>query len=298
MEYTRVDLSKYIVISIWFGCNNNCSICMLSGLKSKLSPIGFDNFKRIVTDIANTREFESLILSGADVTTFKDLDKYIQFAASLGYFKKIQIQTNGRRLSDKKYLKYLIDCGVNEFFLSIQGLEKMHDTITQNLGSFRETMNGIKNLEEFDVNVISNTVLTKNNIKDIPMLFKTLAEKKISEIHMWNFFPMENTSPENLMVDLKTVIQLLPDLYNAIGPSGKPLVLKSFPECLPIKDPGFFDNFFPVTVLPDEFWRKFSECGFGICCHRDACKLKSCWGLSKAYIEQFGDEQDLLSPVR
>ena len=163
MTYDRIDLSKYIVISIWFGCNNNCSICMLSGMKRSLPVIGFDRFKEILSDVMNDRGFENLILSGAEVTTFDDLDRYIQFAASLGWFKKIQIQTNGRRLSDKKYLKHLIDCGVNEFFISIHGFEEVHDSITRTRGAFKETMRGLKNLEAFDVNVISNTVLTKTN---------------------------------------------------------------------------------------------------------------------------------------
>jgi tRNA A37 methylthiotransferase MiaB len=75
MTYARVDLSKYIVISIWFGCNNHCTICMLSDMKKELPPIGFDKFKKVLIDIRNESRFENLILSGAEVTTFDDLDR-------------------------------------------------------------------------------------------------------------------------------------------------------------------------------------------------------------------------------
>ena len=299
MTYARVDLSKYIVISIWFGCNNNCTICMLSDMKKELSPIGFDKFKKVLIDIRNEGRFENLILSGAEVTTFDDLDKYVQFAQSLGWFKKIQIQTNGRRLSDNKYLKHLIDCGINEFFISIHGLEEVHDAITRTRGSFRETLEGIHNLEAYPVNVITNTVLTKLNYQDVVPLMSSLCHTAASEIHLWNFYPMERTDTRDLVVSMKDFVALLRKILPTLKAARKPLVLKSFPECLSMGEPGFFDSGYPVTVLPDMFWRKFSESGFGMCIyrHRDECKAWECWGLSSAYIQKYGDERDFLSPI-
>ena len=297
MPYNKIDLSKYIVISVWFGCNNNCIICMLSGLKKKLPAIGYERFKKVLIDIKNHGRFENLILSGAEVTTFDELGKYVQFAASLGWFKKIQIQTNGRRLSDKDYLKHLIDCGVNEFFISIHGLNEIHDTTTRTPGSFKESVEGLKNLAEFDVNVISNTVLTKRNYNNISHFVEFLAQEKVSEIHLWNYFPMERTDSKDLVVSMKNFVVVLPEILSIAKSWGKALVLKSFPECLSTGEPEFFDSLFPVTLLPDRFWMEFSECGFGTCIYRDKCKARECWGLSSAYVQKYGDERDLLSPI-
>ena len=299
MTYTRVDLTQYVVISICFSCNNDCSICMLSGLKRKFPAIGFDRFKKVIIDIVNSGRFENLILSGAEVTTFNDLDKYVQFAASLGWFKKIQIQTNGRRLSKKGYLRHLIDCGVNEFFISIHGLDDVHDAVTRTSGSFDELAAGLKNLEAYDVNVISNTVLTKTNLHDMARLMTFLSNERISEIQLWNFFPMERTDTRDLVVSMKDFTEVLPEILSIVKRAGKPLVLKSFPECLSMGEPGFFDSLFPVTVLPDVFWRKFSESGFGTCIYRqrEECKAWKCWGLSSAYVQKYGDERNLLKPM-
>jgi len=81
--------------------------------------------------------------------------------------------------------------------------------------------------------------------------------------------------------------------------SRKAVVFKSFPLCLSRGAPGFFDSLFPVTVLPDRFWRQFSECGFGACFHRqrNACHAMDCWGLSSAYVHKYGDERELLAPM-
>jgi len=297
--YSRVDLSTYVVISIWFGCNNDCTICMLGDMKWKLPAIGFDAFKRVLYQIRNEGRFQNLILTGAEVTTFDELGRYARFAASLGWFKKIQIQTNGRRLADKNLIRHLVDCGVNEFFVSIHGLEAVHDAVARVPGAFSETLEGIRNLEAFDVNVITNTVLTRANLLDIPGLFALLLREGVSESQLWNYFPMKRSDTKDLVVRMKDFIDLLPGLLDLGEKAGKALVFKSFPSCLSKGEPGFFDGFFPVTVLPDMFWKEFSECGFGACVHRQrgACRVEDCWGLSRAYIEKYGDERGLLRPI-
>jgi len=296
----RVDLSKYLVISVWFGCNNDCTICMLSDLKRSLPPIGFEKFSQVVSDVVEHRRFDNLILSGAEVTTFDDLERYVRFAASFGWFQRIQIQTNGRRLSDRRYLDRLVACGVNEFFVSLHGFDEVHDALTRRPGSFRETLAGLRNLEGLtDVNVISNTVLNRTNVHQIAELLHFLSGLRIGELHLWNLFPMEETDRRDLVVSIREFARLLPDLLARLKPAGKPIVLKSFPECLAAGPPAVFDDWFPVTVLPNRFWEEFQRSGFGTCIYRDQCAaVETCWGLSRAYIRKYGDERDILAPVR
>ncbi|HYL79600.1 MAG TPA: radical SAM protein [Candidatus Acidoferrum sp.] len=293
----RVHLGEYVVISLCFKCDNDCRICMLGEMKGELPPLDFESFRRVTTAIVREGRFENLILSGGEVTTFEELGKYAQFAASLGWFKRIHIQTNGRRLRDRQYLEYLLACGINEFFVSLYGLDGVHDGMTRIPGSFRETMEGLAQLEGFDVNVISNTVLTKANLQDIPRLMRVLSRGKVSEMQLWNYFPMERTDSKDLVVSLTDLMGLLGELYPILREGGKPLVLKGFPECLPIEPPAQVDNLFPATVLPDPFWCQFSENGFGWCTYRDRCASRTCWGLSSAYVGKYGDGRDHLSPL-
>jgi MoaA/NifB/PqqE/SkfB family radical SAM enzyme len=296
----RIDLSTYIVVSIWFGCNNDCTICMLSGMRRHLPPIGFNRFKQALNDIREEGRFKNLILCGAEVTTFDDVEDYVRYAASLGWFEKIQIQTNGRRLADKDYISRLIAAGVNEFFVSIHALEDVHDRITRVPGSFRETMAGIRHLAVCPVNVITNTVLTKLNYHNISPLMEVLCNTAAREIHLWNFYPMEASDRRDLVVNLQEFDALHRSLLPMFRAAGKPLVLKSFPECLAVAEPAFFDSLYPVTILPDLFWERFSQSGFGMCHYRKdgRCGNQNCWGLSRAYVEKYGDERDLLSPLR
>jgi len=271
---------------------------MLSEVPHAISGLTFDMFKEVTTDLAHESRYRNLILSGGEVTTFHDLDRYARFAASLGWFEKIQIQTNGRRLADRGYVAHLIDCGVNEFFVSIQGLEKNNDATTRVPGSFRETMMGIENLAGHAVRIITNTVLTTQTLPEIEDLVDFLIAGPVHEVQIWNFFPMKPTDSQNRVVSLREFAEILPGLGTSAERAEKPVVLKSFPQCLWPGPPLVFNSVFPATVLPDLFWKQFGECGFGQCVYRkeEKCTARDCWGLSSAYLEKYGDERGLLTP--
>jgi cyclic pyranopterin phosphate synthase len=299
MEDSRIDFKKYCVLSIWFGCNNKCGICMLSKFKGRLPEMGFDRYRSVLDTIIAGGRFRNLILSGGEVTTFAHLEKYVNYAASLGWFDTIQIQTNGRRLSDRKYLDRLIRCGVNEFFVSIHGIGDTHDRATGIAGSFEEVLRGLANLSLYTVKVISNTVLTKNNIAELKEFLRFVAAHSAEEIHLWNYFPMEPRDTRDLLVRCTDVVRILPELKEIVKAAGKTMVLKSFPLCLYEGPPVFFDSVFPATVLPDLFWREFGKSGFGRCPYRERgeCTNLECWGLSSAYMEKYGNERALLKPI-
>jgi len=296
-----MNLGRYAVIPIWYACNNDCTICMLSQVKGQLPNVDFPAFRGLVNALVTDGGYDGLILSGAEITTCDHLEHYVRYAASFGYFKKIQIQTNGRKLADQRFLHRLIAAGVNEFFISVHGPEEVHDAITRRPGSYRETMAGIANLGACDVNVVSNTVLTALNYHHIVPLVSDLCAAPVSELNIWNLFPMESRDSRNLLVslaDLADLVALVPEIMAAGETAGKPVVFKAFPECLASGPPCFFDNSFPLNLIHDRFWCEFAANGFGTCVYKDVCGARDCWGLSSAYIARFGDERDRLTPFQ
>jgi len=296
MDYTRIDLKRYVTITAWYGCNNDCIICMLSKVKNSLPLLNFDVYRKLIGDIVSAGVHDCLILSGAEITTFSELEKYAAFAASAGWFRKIQIQTNGRRLSDRGYAKQLVNAGVNEFFISLHGREEINDAITRRPGSFSETWEGLYAADEAGANVITSTVVTRLNFRDMPEFLSLLGRTPASEYHVWNYFPMQRTDTENLIISLAELNTVIPGMLDAVAVSGRPLVFKSFPQCIPVPEPGYIDGTLAYTVIPPLYWKYFNENGFGSCTHRTGCKAKECWGLSSAYIAKYGDDRDLLSP--
>ncbi|MFY9855027.1 MAG: radical SAM protein [Terracidiphilus sp.] len=292
----RLDFSSYAVIPLWYGCNSDCSICMLSSLEEKLAAVPYDRFCELVVKLIHDGRRRNLILSGGEVTTFEQLERYIAFAASFRWFSRIQIQTNGRRLADPNYLRRLIDAGVNEFFISLHGPEKVHDAINRRPGAFRQVMTGLDNLARYpEIGVITNTVWTRQNSGCVVPFFAEIARLPfLREMHLWNFFPMGD-KPGELVESIPELLKQLPEMAAAVN--GKPLVLKAFPHCLPVPAGVHNDNEFPLTLIPDVFWRTLANCGFGRCIHRNNCQSEQCWGLSDAYREKYGEEPELLRPI-
>ncbi len=295
----RIDFSTYAVIPIWYGCNNACAICMLSSLPDRLSAVPFDLFRAFVEKLVHDGGRRNLVLSGGEVTTFEHLERYVEFAASFSWFSRIQIQTNGRRLADPLYLRRLIDAGVNEFFISLHGPDNVHDGLTRRPGSFAQTMKGIENLAGYrGINVITNTVWTRMNSAYATLLFRQIARLPwIRELHLWNYFPMMSGDAADHIESLGELRDRLPEMAAALAPAGKCLVLKAFPQCLPVPEGVFCDSEFPLTIIHDVFWKTLGSSGFGECLHRARCEDWQCWGLSRLYREKYGEEADLLRPM-
>jgi cyclic pyranopterin phosphate synthase len=99
----------------------------------------------------------------------------VKYAKTLGY-KTIHIQTNGRRFAYKNYCLELIKAGANVFNPAIHGSSaKMHDYLTRSPGSFKQTMQGIKNLRSLNQRIFLNTVINKINYRDLSNIVRMLV---------------------------------------------------------------------------------------------------------------------------
>jgi len=106
----------------------------------------------------------------------KDLVEAVAFARSHGY-RHIQLQSNGRKFSDMAYLQALVKAGANEFSPAIHGFkEETHDFLTCAPGAWRQTVQGIMNIHALGQMIITNTVITKQNYKEMSQLATLLAK--------------------------------------------------------------------------------------------------------------------------
>jgi len=288
-------LGDYITITIGFDCNNDCVSCMLRGYKDKLKPVTFEEFKNLVKE--KSKEYPGLILSGAEVTMNKDLLKFVSFAKD--YFKNIRIQTNGRKLSELEYCKKLINAGVNEFYVSIYGSNsRIHDSITGMKGSFKETHNALFNLNKLGVRIITNTVVTKYNYKQLPKIVELISQfNNIKEIEFWNYWPMAKEDCHDIIPPIKKVIAKLSQACGIANKSYIFVCLKYFPECLLKKYSKYIDNHQPDTIIDESYWEKYRKNVFGNCIYKGACSSKGCMGFTLAYIHKFGWEENILNPI-
>jgi uncharacterized radical SAM superfamily Fe-S cluster-containing enzyme len=111
------------ILEITSRCDLGCPVCLASSL-----PVGQDlqvhaAEAALRTLIRNEGRPPPLQLSGGEPSLHGDLETIIEVASSLGY-EKIEIDTNGRRLShDPSFAGQLREAGLSQVYLQMDGLD-------------------------------------------------------------------------------------------------------------------------------------------------------------------------------
>ena len=264
-----------------------------------LKPAPDGLFQHVLDQQRNEGLWEGLVLTGSEITLNRDLPELASRARAAG-FGRVRIQTHGVHLSRTDYADRLLDAGVNEFFVSVAGGNRdSHDRITQVGGAWDKMMAGLSYLDtKDDVRLLTNSVVTALSYRELPQMVAALGHlEKLVQMEFWNFWPMAERDAKQLCASHGDILPYLRDAILAARGLGRFVEVKNFPECL-LGDLGdALVNAQPMLVIDPAFWTEFDRNGFNNCRHRETCASTECLGLNTAYIERFGWEEDLLSPI-
>lgn len=291
--------ADYIELTMNFGCNLHCIHCMIENTMNWLTPQSMDDFSNILAVNKLERRWTGLILTGAEITLDSRLPSLARLAKKHG-FQNIRIQTHGGKLANIAYLKELVNAGINEFFISVTGAEEsVHDAITGVPGSFRDTLAAISNLSLIpDTSVITNTVITSKSYQYLPEIVSLLASfPAVVQIEFWNYFPMRSTDDKSLIARFNEVTPYLLSSLSLAESLGMPIEIKNYPHCLLKGYKHCLRNDQPQLEIDPRFWQEFMRNGFYQCYHQATCSSSECLGLNTAYINRYGWEIDILSPL-
>ena len=161
-------------IKIGFLCNNRCRHCVQGDKREKY---GNKSSQQIKNELKTAVEdgCEGVVFTGGEPTLHKHFLELVKYAKDLG-FRLIQVQTNGRMFAYRDFCLRTIRAGANDFCLAIHGhTDSIHDYLTSVKGSFRQTIQGIKNLKSLNTRVASNIVISKANYRYLPEIAKLLV---------------------------------------------------------------------------------------------------------------------------
>jgi len=165
---------KKTVIFVGYKCNNRCVFCINYDKREIPSP-SFSDIKR---EMISARRGGStyLELIGGESTIRSDIIDIVKFAKGLN-FDTIMIATNGRVFSYEDFAKAILKAGLNSLVFSIHGhTAKLHDSLTQVPGSFKQLNKGIRNVQKIikelslRVSLGTNTTIVKQNYKYLPKI--------------------------------------------------------------------------------------------------------------------------------
>lgn len=293
-------MERRLDLKVGFRCNNNCIFCAQSHKRN----LGNRTTEELKERLKKGREdgYNELVFTGGEPTIRKDILELVRFAKDLGY-ELIQIQTNGRMLSYKDFARKLIDAGVTEVSPALHGHDKkMHESHTRCSDSFEQTLQGIKNLVELGCPVLTNSVITKINYKNLPELVELLTGLNVDQFQLAFVHPVGNAykyfdKVVPKMTEVKPYIIKAMETGKKRGYGPGMSMVEAFPPCLM----EGYENFCSELYMPvhsgvmdldhdiEDFekWRKESgKRKFPQC---KGCRYDSiCEGPWKEYPERFG----------
>lgn len=275
---------KCVIFVIENKCNSRCSFCSIGGADGALTdllPIPLHFFKKFLK-IFSKKQYSGIILSGGEATLNNELPKYASYARKKG-FSHIMIQTNGRALSDVRLVKRLKKSGVNQIWLSFHSINKniSHQMSGAN-GSYMQTLKGLENLEKEGLDVLTSTVMTSMNYKELPEIERFLKRfRNIFEMQFAGYIPMSSKASK-LMLPYAEAAPYLNEAIGAVLKSGRNVCVKTFPVCLLEhsykKYHGVFSSY--ILGVKKSFDERGGQCDFKRCL---SCQWPDCRGLPAVY---------------
>lgn len=156
-------------------CDNHCVFCAQDGLRDA------GDAPPVAARIASARaSHDELTFVGGEPTLDPDLAAHVASARALG-FRRIGLQTNGRRLADAGYAASLARAGLTDVHLSIHGADaRAHDYHTGIDGSFVQALAGLAATRASGLVVVATTVLTRSSFRVVAPIPKLLASRGVA----------------------------------------------------------------------------------------------------------------------
>ncbi len=154
----RVDLA------VTYRCNNRCVHCYSSSPR-RIEELKTREWFKVIKKLYDVG-VPNLLFTGGEPTLRDDLPELIRYAEKLGIVTGLV--TNGRRLSDKKYLDSLVRAGLDYVQVTLESNRPgVHDNITMVEGSWAETVEGIRNVLATDLFLDVNMTLNRFNVDHV-----------------------------------------------------------------------------------------------------------------------------------
>lgn len=159
-----------------FSCNNFCIHCVNWEKQQITRDLTFEDIKKEIDFYTKDQEVDPLIITGGEPTIRPDIIEIIRYAKKKG-INNILLQTNGRKLADKKFAKEIVRAGLFSVLFAVHGhTAELHDSRTRAKGSFDETIKGMKNMVAEGVVITTNTVISLANVHVLDKIVLFLAK--------------------------------------------------------------------------------------------------------------------------
>ncbi|MCD6590597.1 MAG: radical SAM protein [Candidatus Aenigmarchaeota archaeon] len=168
-------------------CNLRCKHCYENaGPKPSPDELTTEEAKKVIDEFYDIGVV-AIAFSGGEPLLRKDFFELAKYAADKDFY--VSVATNGTLIS-KDVARELKESGVQYVEISLDGFEEEHDEFRGIKGTWRRTIQGIKNCVEVGLDTAVATTITKHNYKNIEKLIEFVEkELKANRFLAFNFVP-------------------------------------------------------------------------------------------------------------
>ena len=175
-------------------CNLKCKHCYFDEkfLKNELSSnklfAVLDDYTNLLKKWKLSREASRISITGGEPMVKNDFFKFLEKCYQNREKTKYGVLTNGILLNDEKEAnlkRFKIDYAQ----VSLEGMEKNNDEI-RGKGTFKKIIKAVKLLIKNKIDTGISVTVTKQNLRDIPLLIKLAEKLRINSLGLRRFIPI------------------------------------------------------------------------------------------------------------
>lgn len=160
----------YAVWEVTLRCDQPCQHCGSRAGPRREQELGTDEALLVVSNLAELGCRE-IVLIGGEAYLRPDIEIIIEALAQKGI--RVIMQSGGRGLRAPR-LRRLVDAGLAQVGISVDGLEDVHDELRGNKGSYQAALEAISLAKQAGLAVSANSQINRLNYKNLPELAQVL----------------------------------------------------------------------------------------------------------------------------
>ncbi|MDD5371619.1 MAG: radical SAM protein, partial [Anaerolineaceae bacterium] len=166
-------------LALTYRCNNNCAHCY-NARPRRYPELPTQAWKQILDRLWELR-IPHVVFTGGEPTLRDDLPELIAHAEKNGQITGLN--TNGRRLSDPRFLDTLVEAGLDHVQITLEShAEAIHDRMVAAKGAWQQTVMGLRNALSSRLYVMTNTTLLDGNSPFLADTLEFLAENGVPTV--------------------------------------------------------------------------------------------------------------------
>lgn len=206
LNFTAVPL--FLQYEITYDCQSHCIFCYNPLRNSHPSiKLAWKIAKKLYEE-----KMPSIQITGGECTTFSETNKVAKYLSEVS---GVTIVTNAIKKSN-------FPSEILALFISLHGMKKIHEKLTNNPGTYKRICKNIKSYKKEGFDISADTILTSKNFNEIYKIAEKACELEMDRVYINRFEPggIGSKLLQNLMPSIsqfRNAVTQIIDAKNDLG---------------------------------------------------------------------------------